>query len=53
MQDPMGLDESHIAAYLEFLVIRRKVASSTQSQALNGLIFFYKQVLQREFSQRI
>jgi hypothetical protein len=53
MQDPMSLDESHISAYLEFLVIRRKVASSTQSQALNGLMFFYKQVLQREFSQRI
>jgi len=53
MQDPKSLDESHISAYLEYLVIQRKVASSTQSQALNGLMFFYKQVLQREFSQRI
>jgi len=53
MRDPLDLDESHISTFLEYLVIRRKVASSTQSQALNGLVFFYKQVLNREFSQQI
>ena len=40
MQDPAELTENHISRYLEYLVIRRKVASSTQSQALNALIFF-------------
>ncbi len=35
------------------LVIRRKVASSTQSQALNAVILIYRQVLQHEQSQRI
>jgi len=53
MQDPAELTENHISRYLEYLVIRRKVASSTQSQALNALIFFYRQVLQRELNQRI
>ena len=53
MQDPAELTENHISRYLEYLVIRRKVASSTQSQALNALIFFYRQVLQRELNERI
>ena len=53
MPDPAGLSEEHIARYLEYLVMKRKVAGSTQSQALNALIFFYKQVLQREMSERI
>lgn len=48
MQDPATLDPSHIARYLEHLVVNRNVSSSTQSQALNALIFFYKQVLGRE-----
>lgn len=53
MQDPAKLTENHIARYLEYLVLRRKVASSTQSQALNALMFFYRQVLQRELNERI
>lgn len=53
MQDPAKLTEKHIARYLEYLVLRRKVASSTQSQALNALMFFYRQVLQRELNERI
>jgi len=53
MEDPANLSEEHIARYLEHLVVNRKVAGSTQGQALNGLIFFYKQVLQREMNERI
>ena len=53
MEDPANLTEEHIARYLEHLVLNRKVAGSTQGQALNGLIFFYKQVLQREMNERI
>lgn len=52
-QDPAELTPDHIARYLEHLVIRKKVFGSTQSQALNGLIFFYKQVLQREMNEKI
>ena len=53
MQDPAELTENHISRFLEYLVIRRKVAGSTQSQALNALVFFYRQVLQRELNDRI
>jgi hypothetical protein len=39
MQDPADLDESHIASFIEHLVTRRNVATSTQGQALNALVF--------------
>ncbi len=53
MQDPAELCENHISQYLEHLVIRRKVSSSTQSQAFSALIFFYRQVLKRDLIERI
>ena len=53
MQDPAQLSETHIAHYLEHLVIKRKVSSSTQRQALSAIVFFYKQVLHKELSQDI
>lgn len=43
-----NLDAAVIAKYLEHLVIKRSVSSSTQSQALNALVFFYKHVLGHE-----
>jgi integron integrase len=48
MRNPSDLDPGAMAAYLEHLVVRRRVAASTQSQALNALVFFYKQVLKRD-----
>jgi len=53
MADPAELSEEHIARFLEHLVVQRKVASSTQGQALSALVFFYKQVLERELSDNI
>ena len=50
MRDPAQLEPGDIARYLEHLVIQRNVAGSTQSQALNALIFFYRHVLKREVS---
>ena len=50
MQDPAMLEPSVMANYLEHLVVKRNVASSTQSQALNALVFFYKQVLGTEIA---
>jgi integron integrase len=47
MQDPGVLTSSDITAFLEYLVVKRRVSSSTQSLALNALIFFYKHVLKR------
>ena len=53
MKDPLDLAESDIAQFLEHLVFKRKVSSSTQSQALNALIFFYKKVLNIKLSDSI
>ncbi len=53
MEDPEKMSESHIAKYLEYLVVKREVSSSTQAQALNGIVFFYKNVLLRVISDDI
>jgi len=53
MKDPATLSESAISKFLEHLVFQRKVAASTQSQALNALVFFYKSVLGVELSDSI
>lgn len=51
LQDPGELNESHIIRYLEYLVVDRKVSASTQGQALNALVFFYRQVLKRQINE--
>ena len=48
MRDPADLEDAAIGRFLEYLVVHRHVSGSTQSQALNALIFFYKQVLKRQ-----
>ena len=53
MKDPADLAEEDIKTYLEYLVFKRNVSSATQSQALNALVYFYKSVLNREFSNNI
>lgn len=48
MRDPAGLDSGAIATFLEHLAVNRNVAASTQNQALNALVFFYRHVVERE-----
>ncbi len=43
-----AVGETEIASFLQDLVVRGQVAASTQSQALNGLVFFFTQVVKRE-----
>jgi integron integrase len=45
---PRELGEREIVAFLNHLAVARHVAASTQNQALNALVFLYKQVLGRE-----
>lgn len=47
----MGVPE--IEAFLTHLAVHRKVAASTQNQALNALIFLYREVLQIELPDKI
>ncbi len=42
---PATLNGTHITAFLNHLATVRSVSASTQSQALNALVFLYKQVL--------
>ena len=45
---PKEMGEPQIVAFLNHLAVKREVAASTQNQALNALLFLYKQVLGRE-----
>jgi integron integrase len=44
---PMALGENEIRQFLTYLVQNKYVSSSTQNQALNAIIFLYKQVLNK------
>ncbi|MGB7538732.1 MAG: integron integrase [Anaerolineales bacterium] len=43
-----ALAEPEISAFLTFLAVREIVAASTQNQALNALVFFFRHVLQKK-----
>src|ERR1700732_368377 len=47
-RNPRRLDEKHVSEFLSSLAINGRVAASTQNQALNALLFLYKEVLQLE-----
>ena len=45
--------EIKIEVFLSYLATERNVASSTQNQAMNALVFLYKQVLNQPLEKRI
>lgn len=45
------MGEKEIAEFLTHLAVKEKVASSTQNQALNAIIFLYKQVFNTEIGR--
>ncbi|WP_425358450.1 phage integrase N-terminal SAM-like domain-containing protein [Thiorhodococcus drewsii] len=45
---PREMGEAEIVAFLNHLAVERNVSASTQNQALNALVFLYKQILGRE-----
>ncbi|MGR9045222.1 MAG: phage integrase N-terminal SAM-like domain-containing protein, partial [Gammaproteobacteria bacterium] len=45
--------ESKVEAFLSDLAIRRNVAVSTQNQAMNALVFLYKQVLESTLQKTV
>ncbi|HDL89644.1 MAG TPA: integron integrase, partial [Thermodesulforhabdus norvegica] len=49
--DLAELDAQDVRDYLDYLVVHRNVSASTQSQALNALLFFFKNVLERDFGE--
>jgi len=42
------IETDDIQRYLTYLAEKRKVAASTQNQALNAIVFFFKEVLKRD-----
>ena len=47
---PAALGEAEVTGFLNHLAVERKVAASTQNQALSALLFLYKEVLGRELA---
>ncbi len=50
-KDPFVGAERAVASFLEHLALKRKVASATQAQALNALVFIFAQVLERPLGE--
>lgn len=48
MRHPQEMGAEDIAAFLSYLANQRDVAPNTQAQALNAIVFLYKQVLNRD-----
>lgn len=45
---PASLESSHLKQFLTYLAAERRVSASTQNQAFNGLLFFYRYVLGKD-----
>jgi integron integrase len=50
---PKNMGASEIEAFLTYLAVQRKVAASTQNQALSALVFLYRHVLHQDIGGRI
>lgn len=46
---PSEMEKEHVEKFLTYLAVTRKVAPSTQSQALAALLYLYKKVLDQDF----
>ena len=45
---PQEMGKPEIRAFLSYLAVDQKVSASTQNQALNALVFLYKNVLKKD-----
>lgn len=45
---PREMGKAEVEAFLTFLAVDRHVAAATQNQALNGILFLYREVLEME-----
>ena len=50
---PTQLGTSDVEAFLNDLVLRRRLSASSQNQALNALVFLYKHVLHQPMEEKI
>jgi integron integrase len=47
-QKPSSLGADHVHAFLRHLAMEKQVASSTQNQALNAVVFLYRKVIKKD-----
>jgi len=52
-RQPALLGAGDLQAFLSYLAVERKVSASTQNQALNAIVFFYRHVLDRDIDGEI
>jgi site-specific recombinase XerD len=45
---PTDMGATEVRAFLTHLAVTRRVAASTQNQALNAIVFMYREVLRRD-----
>ncbi len=50
---PADMGEQEVAGFLNHLAVERNVAANTQNQALNALVFMYKEVLGKPLNPEI
>lgn len=48
-KDPLSLSTRDVKDFLTSLAVKRAVSASTQNQAFNALLFFFRHVLSKEF----
>lgn len=48
---PTQLSNQEVRGFLSSLVVQRGVSASSQNQAFNALLFFFRHVLHREFGE--
>ena len=48
---PKDLTPDDVKDFLTFLAVEKKVSASSQNQAFNGLLFFFRHVLKKEFGK--
>ncbi len=50
-KEPEKLTVDDVKSFLTFLAVEKKVSASSQNQAFNGLLFFFRNVLKKEFGK--
>ena len=48
---PGELDAEDVKGFLTFLAVKKRVSASSQNQAFNALLFYFRHVLKREFGK--
>jgi integron integrase len=50
-KSPQELETGDVRRFLSYLAVERKVAASTQNQALNALLYFFRHALSRDLGE--